>query len=126
MVNQNAAICKNNSYPTTIHCINSCLIKLSKLTKTCPLFRGTTNGALPDSFFVPDKYNIKGGIEFGFTSMTTEKAQAAHYAKGKAAILFEADMGLVDRFVGNLLPNCWALCRVLWKQLYECSREEPT
>jgi len=59
MVDQNVAICKTNAYPTTIHCINSCIIKLSKLTKACPLWRGTTNGALPDSFFVPDKFNIK-------------------------------------------------------------------
>lgn len=90
-------VCNKNKYPTTIHCINSCIVKLSKLTKACKLWRGTIDASLPDTFFVPDEFNIRGGIEFGFTSMTTDKKQALHYAKGNAATLFEAEMGLIDR-----------------------------
>ena len=38
-----------------------------------------------------------GGIEYGFSSTTTDRAQARHYATGKASTLFEMRMGMVDR-----------------------------
>lgn len=48
--------------------------------------RDNANGRLPDSFFIPDKYEIRGGIEFGFTSMTMDRAQALHYAEGRNTV----------------------------------------
>ena len=48
-----------NMYTTTIHCINSCILKLSKLTPVCKVWRGTTDASLPRSCFVADTFNIR-------------------------------------------------------------------
>ena len=89
--------CRGNLYPTTIHGINSAVIKLSKLQAAVPVYRGSTRAVLPASFFARDEYGLSGGVEFGFTSTTVERAQAVHYAKGQAATVFESEMGLIDR-----------------------------
>ena len=57
-----------NRYATTIHAINSSIIKLSKLTLAQPVYRGMTGAALPKSFFNPNDAGLCGGIEFGFSS----------------------------------------------------------
>ena len=100
---------RGNSYTTTIHAINSCVIKLSKLTKAGKVWRGIKDAKLPPEFWVPNAMGIKGGIEFGFSSTTTDRAQAMHYAQGgegmggkqgggtAAMTIFEMQMGMVDR-----------------------------
>ena len=40
---------------------------------------------------------VKGGVEYGFSSTTTERGQAAHYAQGKASTILQLQMGMVDR-----------------------------
>ena len=96
-------LCKGNDYVTTIHAINSCVIKLSKLTKAQKVWRGIKDAKLPPEFWVPNHFGIKGGIEFGFSSTTTDRAQAMHYAhgashkEGDAMTIFEMQMGMVDR-----------------------------
>ena len=90
-------LCKGNLYATTIHGINSAVIKLSKLQVACPVYRGSTEALLPPQFWEEDEYQLSGGVEFGFTSTTVEREQAVHYAQGKAALVFESQMGLVDR-----------------------------
>ena len=40
-----------NKYTTTLHAINSAVLKLSKLTKAAPVYRGFTGATLPSSFF---------------------------------------------------------------------------
>ena len=89
--------CKGNLYATTIHGINSAVIKLSKLQVACPVYRGSTRALLPDQFWKKDNLGLSGGVEFGFTSTTVERAQAEHYAQGQAALVFESQMGLIDR-----------------------------
>ena len=42
--------CKGNTYVTTTHAINSCIVKNSKLTKATKVFRGISGGMLPKSF----------------------------------------------------------------------------
>ena len=99
------ALCDGNLYATTLHCINSAIIKLSKLTKADKVYRGVSGGVLPESCRVSNAYNVRGGVEGGFLSTTTEQATALFYAQGgadkakrdKAAILFESQMGMVDR-----------------------------
>lgn len=86
-----------NSYTTTIHSINSCVLKASKLTRAGKVWRGFSRAALPKSFWEKDEYGICGGIEFGFSSTTTEMRQALHYAQGAASTVFEMRMGMVDR-----------------------------
>ena len=86
-----------NKYTTTLHAINSAVLKLSKLTKAAPVYRGFTGATLPASFFEPNEENVCGGIEYGFSSTTTAAQQAQHYADGKASTVFEMRMGLIDR-----------------------------
>jgi NLR family CARD domain-containing protein 3 len=86
-----------NIYATTIHSINSITVKMSQLTKMTPLYRGWTGTTLPLSFFVPDANGLCGGVEYGFSSTTTDRSQAVHYAHGKASTVLELEMGMVDR-----------------------------
>ena len=61
------------------------------------IYRGSTRARLPTAFLEPNELGIKGGVEYGFTSTTTEREQAVHYAQGAASTLFEMEMGLIDR-----------------------------
>ena len=96
----------DNTYTTTIHAINSVVVKMSRLSKIKPLYRGWTDATLPKSFFEADGMGVKGGVEYGFSSTTTDRAQAAHYAQGKASTILELEMGMVDRGadIGARLP----------------------
>ena len=58
---------------------------------------GKGYGKLGKEFWEPNAEGIKGGVEFGFTSTTVERAQALHYAQGTTATIFEMQMGLIDR-----------------------------
>lgn len=87
-----------NGYATSIHAINSCVIKLSKLTKAGKVWRGIKDATLPKEFWVPNEMGVRGGIEYGFSSTTTEKEQALLYAgsgsSGRdASTIFEMQMG---------------------------------
>ena len=88
-----------NQYTTTIHAINSFILKASKLTRASKVFRGLTRASLPDSFWKPDAANICGGVEYAFMSTSTERAQAVHYSQtgGASATVFEMRQGMVDR-----------------------------
>eukprot|EP00493_Phyllostaurus_siculus_P023847 UN24184 len=92
--------CIDNRYVTTIHVINSAIIKLSKVQKAETVYRGVKGGLLPPQFLKENEFGICGGIEFGFLSTTLDKNVAKHYAvgdSGRAAIMFEIKMGMVDR-----------------------------
>jgi hypothetical protein len=88
-------------YSTTIALTSSAQIKLSKITKACKVFRGICGGQLPDSFYTPNVFNVKGGIERAFMSTTTVLAVAADFAasqgEGKIGVVYEMDMGMIDR-----------------------------
>jgi hypothetical protein len=73
---------KGNGYSTTIHAINSCVIKLSKLTKAGKVWRGIKDATLPQEFWVPNAMGVRGGIEYAFSSTTVDKQQAMLYAQG--------------------------------------------
>ena len=97
-------LCHGNTYPTTIHAVSSCVLKLSKLAVATKVYRGLKGASLPPNFFKPNKYGICGGVEFGFTSTSRNKAEALAYATmaahGKAAscpTIFEMDQGMVSR-----------------------------
>ena len=68
----------NNQYTTTIHAINSIIVKLSPLTRITPLYRGWRGATLPEAFFKLDALGFRGGVEYGFSSTTTDRAQAVH------------------------------------------------
>ena len=70
---------------------------MSRLTKIEPLYRGWTGASLPRSFFEPDALGLCGGVEYGFSSTTTAREQAVHYAQGSASTVLELEMGMIDR-----------------------------
>ena len=55
--------------------------------------------SLPEAFWTPDKYGVKGGIEGAFMSTTTNREVAMHYAggRGRTGFVFEIQQGMIDR-----------------------------
>ena len=92
-----------NRYATSIHAVTSCVLKLAKVTAACKVYRGLKDAQLPDAFFTPNQYGVRGGIEYGFSSTTTDREQALHYAGASgndalsASTVLEMQMGMVDR-----------------------------
>ena len=93
--------CVHCRYATTIHAINSAVIKLSKLTVATPVFRGVAGMRLPAEFFAKNADGVAGGVEYGFSSTTRKRGTAAFYAKvgqaEHASTLLESQMGMVNR-----------------------------
>ena len=91
--------CKGNKYVTTIHVINSVIVKASKLTRVDKVYRGVAGLLLPDDFWEPDEHGVCGGVDIAFMSTTLNRDVAMEYATapGKSSIIFEIEMGMVDR-----------------------------
>lgn len=93
---------KINSYTTTLHAINSVVLKASKLTMSTRVYRGLSGATLPDEFFRKNEFGVAGGVEHAFMSTTTSREVAMGYASqptahSAAGIVFEIPMGMVDR-----------------------------
>ena len=89
-----------NKYTTTLHCINSAIVKVGKLTHACVVYRGVSGGKLPDSFWVPDEFGCRGGVEPGFMSTTQSLAVATGYASNQlatAGMVIESVLGMTNR-----------------------------
>ena len=89
-----------NKYITTLHGINSAVIKLSKLTTAKRVYRGISGMALPEEFWKANDFGVKGGVENAFMSTTLERDVAMGYAAGDASrtgIVIEAQQGMVNR-----------------------------
>jgi len=91
-------LCKGNKYTTTLHLINSAIIKLSKNTKVSKVYRGLSGRALPASMVELNKFDTRGGVEFAFLSTSTERSVADQYSSnGSIGLIFEIAQGLTDR-----------------------------
>jgi NLR family CARD domain-containing protein 3 len=64
-------LCEANTYTTTIHALNSAIVKLGKLTRAQKIFRGIRGARLPEQALRADDMNIRGGVEFSFMSSET-------------------------------------------------------
>jgi hypothetical protein len=84
-------------YATTIHSINSAVLKLSRLTTARPVYRGFSGARLPASFWEASADGVAGGVEFAFMSTSCEREQAVHYASGATPTVLQMRMGLIDR-----------------------------
>ena len=104
--------CQGNLYATTIHAINSCVLKSSKLQRACKVYRGFAGARLPTEFWVQNAHGVAGGVEFGFSSTTVRREEAVAYASGAASTVFEMQMGMVNRGAD-----------VSWLSQYEHERE---
>ena len=120
-----------NTYTTTLHGINSAIIKLGKLTiatkarttianltsdhslsalspaPAAParfilqVYRGISGMALPASFWEPNEYRVRGGVENAFMSTTLDRTVAMGYASSGGGnhmgIVIEVQQGMVSR-----------------------------
>ena len=89
-------LCHENYYVTTLHVINSAIVKLGRLAKPRTVYRGVNGGVLPRQFW---KRVGNGGVEFAFMSTTSDRDVAMGYAQGRtgAATVMEIQMGMIDR-----------------------------
>ena len=72
------------------------MIKLSKLTTACKVYRGLKDAVLPPEFW--SGRAGRGGVEYGFMSTTTSRDTAAGFKDGGgAATVFEFELGLFNR-----------------------------
>ena len=90
-----------NKYATTLHAINSAIVKLSKLTAATKVYRGLSGMGLPDAFWRANEFGVRGGIEAAFMSTTTDRKVAMDYASSSGAagsgIVFEVQQGMINR-----------------------------
>ena len=92
---------EGNQYETTIFCIISGIIKLSRLTKVPEnrrLYRGLSGMLLPEAFWT-EKEGFRGGVERGLMSTTTSRSVAMQYSgskDGKRCAVFEIIAGRID------------------------------
>ena len=88
-------------FTTTIHMINSGIIKLEqlmRLPKSRTVYRGLGGTALPNCFFWPDEFGCRGGTEAAFMSTTLDSAIALQYISNLSLpLVFELNVGQVDR-----------------------------
>ena len=68
-------------FVTTIHAINSGIIKLSVLTPVITVYRGMSGLELPKELEIASKFGGKLGIEYSFMSTTTNKNIAIEYGQ---------------------------------------------
>ena len=91
-------LCGDNKYVTTLHCISSAIVKLSRLAKPQTVYRGLAGRVLPSEFWLGQGH---GGVEFAFMSTTADREVAMEYAKAKekeaASCVMEVKMGMIDR-----------------------------
>jgi len=111
-------------FRTTMHAINSAILKLSKLTTPCVVYRGISGGRLPKDF------QMQGGVEVGFMSTTTDRDVALTYAgakeRGKLAIVLEMKQGLANARGADLadLSQYPREREILWPPLTAIEVEE--
>jgi len=95
-VSQYNMLNRGNGYVTTLHVINSAIVKLGKITAATKVYRGISGRALPPGLAGEDRSGPRGGIELGFMSTTEDKGVAVAYARQKG-VIFEMQMGMIDR-----------------------------
>ena len=89
--------CKQlNKYTTTLHAINSCVVKLSKLTEATKVYRGISGMGLPKTFWEANDFGVKGAIDGAFMSTTVEREVAMQYASSSNGVgfIFEIQQGM--------------------------------
>ena len=80
-----AANSTDGRFVTTIHAMNSGVLKLSVLTPITKVYRGAAGMKMPERLMKPDAFNSRLGIEMGFMSTTTDAKVALVYGKDKNA-----------------------------------------
>jgi hypothetical protein len=86
-------------FTTTLHVLNSAIIKLARTQPAHKVYRGVCGGVLPREFWTPNEQNVRGGIELAFMSTTRDRAVALSFATKDehSSMVLEIQMGMVDR-----------------------------
>jgi hypothetical protein len=90
-------------FVTTLHVLNSAILKVAKIQHVEKVYRGIGGAILPLSFTKPNDMGVRGGIELGFMSTTRKREVAMEYAGASSAggerpsVVFEVQMGMIDR-----------------------------
>ena len=88
-------------FTTTLHVLNSGVLKLARLQPAIQVYRGISSMKLPTAFTKENQQNVRGGVEYGFMSTTTDERVAMTFATNgdtsSASTLVVAKMGMVDR-----------------------------
>jgi hypothetical protein len=90
-------LCLGNQYTTTLHVINTCIVKLGKLTYVQPVYRGMSQRVPPKSFFVPNEQGVMGGVEFGFLSASVDRTDAEKASQGGHGLILELEQDAISR-----------------------------
>ena len=91
-------LCHGNHYTGTIHTINAALIKLGRITTAQKLYRGVSGMRLPEQFLTADEFDVRGGVELGFLSATSQRSVALEYAASSGTgIVYEIQQSMGDR-----------------------------
>ena len=69
-------------YVTTLHVVNSAVVKMGKVQKATKVYRGIKGGVLPAEFWTANDLGVRGGVERGFMSTTLDRDVALSYATG--------------------------------------------
>ena len=88
------------AWRSALRAINSGVVKLARLQPCCPIYRGMSGMKLPAPFLEKNPHNIRGGVEFGFSSTTLDREVAVKYSRGaadKSSMVFEMRQGMVSR-----------------------------
>ena len=88
---------ETNRYTTTLHVINSAIVKIGKLTRATKVYRGISGRGLPRQFWTANAFDVAGGVETAFMSTSTDRAVALGYAGGddhSPGILIEVQQGM--------------------------------
>lgn len=88
-------------FTTTLHALNSAVLKISRLQPAMQVYRGISRMKLPKAFTEKNEFNVRGGVEYGFMSTTADKNVAMMFAKDgdtkTASTLVTANMGMISR-----------------------------
>ena len=97
MVARAAELCDGNRYSATLYVLLAAISRVAKLSPPATVYRAP-GGALPASFWRQHSDGCQGGLELGFLSATTNKAEAMRYARrAPGMILLEVQQGFVAR-----------------------------
>ena len=69
-----------NYYTTTLHLINSAVIRMGKLTKACKVYRGIAKKGLPTKFWAANEFDVIGGVECAFSTFLAMPASYYEFA----------------------------------------------
>ena len=91
---------QGNEYLTTIHVLNSAIVKLGALTVAGKVYRAMYDVGLSKAALMKDSYGVSGGVDGAFQSWSRDFQTMAQYAAGGktgAGLVYECQMDLINR-----------------------------